>query len=63
MAVAVALERVVAVRVAVAKVVAVALVLEWCLENAVAVDMAVEVVRPKHLFLFWNIIPTYIGSQ
>ncbi len=63
MAVAVELERAVAVRVAVAKVVAVAVAVEWCLANAVAVDMAVEVVRPKHLISFWNIIPTYIGSQ
>ncbi len=51
MAVVVELEWAVRVRVAVANVVAVAVAVEWCLENAVAVavDMAVEVVRPKHL--------------
>jgi hypothetical protein len=43
--------------------VAVAVAVEWCLVNTVAVDMAVEVVRPKHLIPFWNIIPTYVGSQ
>ena len=59
------LEWAVRVRVAVANVVAVAVAVEWCLENAVAVavDMAVEVVGPKHLIPFWNIIPTYVGSQ
>ncbi len=59
----VALERAVVVRDAVAKVVAVAVAIEWCLANVVAVDMAVEVVRSNHLIPFWNIIPTYVGSQ
>ncbi len=59
----VALERVVMVRVAVAKVVAVAVAVEWCLANAVVVGMAVEVVRLEHFIQFWNIIPTYVGSQ
>ncbi len=63
MAVAVTLEWVVAVRVAVAKVVAAAVAVEWCMAIAVAVDMGVEVVRSDHVIPFWNIIPTYVGSQ
>ncbi len=59
----VALERAAAVRVEVAKVVAVAVVVEWCMVVMVAVDMVVEVVRLDHLIPFWNIIPTYVGSQ
>jgi hypothetical protein len=62
-AVTVALERAAAVRVEVAKVVAVAVVVEWCMVVMVAVDMVVEVVRLDHLIPFWNIIPTYVGSQ
>ncbi len=62
-AVVAALERAVAVRVAVAKVVAVAVAVEQCVDIAVSVDMAVKVVRSDHLIPFWNIIPTYIGSQ
>ncbi len=60
---AAALERMVAVRVAVAKVVAMAVAVEWCVAIAVVVNMAVEVVRSDHLIPFLNIIPTYIGSQ
>jgi hypothetical protein len=29
----------------------------------VAVEMPVEVMRWDHLIPFWNIIPTYVGSQ
>ncbi len=29
----------------------------------VVMEMAVEVVRSDHLISFWNIIPTFVGSQ
>ncbi len=56
----VALERAVAVRVALAKVVAVAVAVEWCMVNVVAADMAVKVVRRNHLIPFFGILSLHM---